>query len=177
MTRPTETATVPERKALRVLHVISGIDPRNGGPTAALLGLVRAQVRAGLRVAVASTWKDPDAHTSADRLREYGAEPHLIGPARGKLSRHPDLVATIDRLVGQADVVHTHAMWEEIQHQACRAAQRQGVPYVMTPHGMLDPWNMGKNVTGVPVRGQVHAEPVDRGVRFSHAGHPAAPAA
>jgi glycosyltransferase involved in cell wall biosynthesis len=137
-----------ERNALRVLHVISGIDPRNGGPTAALLGLVRAQVRAGLRVAVASTWKDPDAHTSADRLREYGAEPHLIGPARGKLSRHPDLVATVDRLVGQADVVHTHAMWEEIQHQACRSAQRQGVPYVMTPHGMLDPWNMGKNRWG-----------------------------
>jgi glycosyltransferase involved in cell wall biosynthesis len=33
-------------------------------------------------------------------------------------------------------------MWEQIQHLACRAAWRHGVPYVVTPHGMLDPWNM-----------------------------------
>jgi glycosyltransferase involved in cell wall biosynthesis len=36
-------------------------------------------------------------------------------------------------------------MWEEIQHQACRVAQRLTKPYVFTPHGMLDPWNMKKS--------------------------------
>ena len=40
---------------MRVLHVISSLDPKAGGPTAALLGLASAQVRAGLEVGVLAT--------------------------------------------------------------------------------------------------------------------------
>src|SRR5258706_15082785 len=32
---------------VRILHVISGIDPQNGGPTTVLLGLAAAQVAGG----------------------------------------------------------------------------------------------------------------------------------
>jgi glycosyltransferase involved in cell wall biosynthesis len=54
-------------------------------------------------------------------------------------------VRALDEEVARCDVVHIHAMWEEMQHQACRAAQRAAKPYVLTPHGMLDPWNMTKS--------------------------------
>jgi glycosyltransferase involved in cell wall biosynthesis len=64
------------------------------------------------------------------------------------MSRHPDLTATVDRLVGAADVVHVHAMWEQIQHEACRSAFARRVPFVVTPHGMLDPWNMSNTRLG-----------------------------
>jgi glycosyltransferase involved in cell wall biosynthesis len=33
-------------------------------------------------------------------------------------------------------------LWEEIQHVAARAAQQKGVPYVIAPQGMLDPWSL-----------------------------------
>jgi glycosyltransferase involved in cell wall biosynthesis len=46
--------------------------------------------------------------------------------------------------VARADVVHIHAVWEEIDHVAAKAAAARGTPYLMTPHGMLDPWNMSK---------------------------------
>jgi glycosyltransferase involved in cell wall biosynthesis len=127
---------------LRVLHAISGINPENGGPPIALAGLAAAQVRASLDVSIVSTWTtDPCPHVVADLQAEGIAVTH-IGPAKNPMSRHPDLPRVLDDLLARADVLHVHAMWEQIQHVACRVARRRAVPYVYTPHGMLDPWNM-----------------------------------
>lgn len=37
-------------------------------------------------------------------------------------------------------VVHIHGMWSPVGALAALAAVRHGVPYVVTPHGMLQPW-------------------------------------
>jgi glycosyltransferase involved in cell wall biosynthesis len=125
---------------MKVLHAISGLDPVNGGPTFALMGLAEAQVRAGLDVSIAVTWQTQRGNEEMDWLRARGVKVHAIGPARGKLSKYPELEKVVDDHVGAADVVHVHALWEDIQHFAARAAQRLGKPYVWTPHGMLSPW-------------------------------------
>src|SRR5437016_5289358 len=121
---------------MRVLHVISGLDPANGGPTFALEGLAKAQVREGLDVTVAATWQNQSGFPVAERMRQANVKVKLIGPAHGKLSRHPELTSAIRVAVGEADVLHIHALWEEIQHRAAREAQQRNVPYVVTPHGM-----------------------------------------
>src|SRR5687768_14073752 len=109
---------------MKVLHAISGIDPRNGGPTNALIGLAGAQVRAGMDVRVISTWQEKDAHRSAEKLESLGVGVRMVGQAHGKLSRHPALEKNLVAETTAADVVHVHAMWEEMQHQASRVAQR-----------------------------------------------------
>ena len=126
---------------MRVLHVISGIDPENGGPTFALVALAEAQVRAGLDVTVIATWQIKSGFPLADRMRAAGVKVNHIGPARGKLSTYPGLAGIVDDAVAKTDVVHVHALWEQIQHDAARSAMRRGVPYVITPHGMLAPWS------------------------------------
>jgi glycosyltransferase involved in cell wall biosynthesis len=129
---------------MRILHVISGLDPANGGPSFALEGFARALVREGLDISVAATWQNPSGFPLAERLRSGGVAVTLIGPARGKLSRHPQLPSIIRGAVADADIVHIHALWEDIQHFAARQAQRQRVPYVITPHGMLAPWSLSQ---------------------------------
>ena len=54
------------------------------------------------------------------------------------------MTAWLEQLARANDVVHIHGVWEEVQHRAARACQRLGVPYVMTPHGMLDPWSLAQ---------------------------------
>jgi glycosyltransferase involved in cell wall biosynthesis len=132
---------------LRVLHVISGLDPQNGGPTTALVGLAAAQVAAaaGLDVTVLATWKIRDGFPVADELRGRGVKVIHVGPAKGKLSSHPMLRHHATAAVAAADIVHVHGLFEDAQHHGARAAQRRGVPYVITPHGMLSPWNMSRN--------------------------------
>jgi glycosyltransferase involved in cell wall biosynthesis len=127
---------------LRVLHVISGIDPQFGGPSAALVGLSMAQADAGHEVTVLATWKDSPSDATAERLRKHGTQVRLVGPALGALSRHPALAAAVDESVATADVVHVHALWEDVQHLTARSAQRRGVPYVIRPCGMLTPWSL-----------------------------------
>lgn len=36
-----------------------------------------------------------------------------------------------------AYIFHTHGLWLHINHATCALARRRGVPYVITPHGML----------------------------------------
>ncbi len=38
------------------------------------------------------------------------------------------------------DLMHVHALFAYPTLAACTAARRRGVPYVLQPHGMLDPW-------------------------------------
>jgi glycosyltransferase involved in cell wall biosynthesis len=130
---------------MRVLHVISGIDPTLGGPSVALAGLAAAQVAEGLSVSVVTTWTEAATNRAAHPLREAGVEVHLIGPAKGKLSRHPDVKTVLRKLIPEAEVVHIHALWEEIQHQAAMISRSLDVPYIMRPCGMLDPWSLSQN--------------------------------
>jgi glycosyltransferase involved in cell wall biosynthesis len=130
---------------LRILHVISGLDPQNGGPTTALVGLAAAQVAIGMDVTVLATWKIRDGFPVADDLRSKGVNVVHVGPAKGKLSTHPMLRHHATASAAAADIVHIHGLFEDAQHHAARAAQRLRIPYVITPHGMLSPWNMSRN--------------------------------
>ncbi len=41
---------------------------------------------------------------------------------------------------GHIDVVHFHALWEPRHWWLSRRCRTLGVPYVVSPHGMLEPW-------------------------------------
>ena len=130
---------------MRVLHVIPSLDRESGGPTKALEGLAAAQVTCGLEVSVLSAFRGGPADTIADTLAAQGVAVQLIGPTRGRLQRHRTMRSIVESAVAQSDVVHIHAMWEEIQHQAARAARRRKIPYLIRPCGMLDPWSLGQS--------------------------------
>ena len=129
----------------RVLHVIPGLDAAQGGTVTALMSMAVFQARRGMSVTVAATWAGEQPPREAEeRLREAGAEVKLVGPARGPLLWHRDLAPALDALVAQADVVHAHGVWEEIQHRAAVLARRRRVPFVLSPHGMLDPYSLSQ---------------------------------
>jgi glycosyltransferase involved in cell wall biosynthesis len=130
---------------MRILHVISGIDAASGGTASALWGLAAGQAQAGLEVSVASSFRGAPPDGEVQQLRARGVQVHLIGPVYGKLMRCRGLASSLRPLVQACRVVHTHALWEEIQHRAAVLARRYGKPYVMSPHGMLDPWSLRQN--------------------------------
>src|SRR5205085_3548465 len=38
------------------------------------------------------------------------------------------------------DVLHLHGIWTDLSRVGTRWARRTGRPYLISPHGMLDPW-------------------------------------
>ncbi|MCC7145468.1 MAG: glycosyltransferase [Phycisphaeraceae bacterium] len=128
-----------------VLHVISGLDPRLGGPSRAMVGLLEAQIACGLSVSLLTTWTAAMNDLSlAHRLRQAGVTVRTVGPIRQPLGRHPELKPAVEELVRQADVVHIHALWESVQHFAARTAAQHHKPYLYRPCGMLDPWSLAQ---------------------------------
>ena len=130
---------------MKALHVTSGLAPVDGGPAFALAGLAPALVAAGVQTTVASTFRSPGDDQLCQLITDGGARLELIGPARGPLGRHPELYPRLDQLVRDADVVHIHALWEEIQHAAAALARRHAKPYIIRPCGMLDPWSLSQS--------------------------------
>ncbi|HVT91017.1 MAG TPA: glycosyltransferase [Tepidisphaeraceae bacterium] len=129
---------------MRVLHIISGIDPRGGGPAVALAGLAQAQKAAGLDVSVVSGWCAGENNTITESMAQAGINVRLVGPTTGRLGRHPKMVLTLAEEIPRADILHIHAIWLEIQHQASRLARKYDKPYVLRPCGMLDPWSLAQ---------------------------------
>ena len=130
---------------MRVLHVISSIDPRTGGTATAVLGLLEAQRRAGIDVSLIHTFgAHEDSAGAIKRLETMGIGVKSIGPATGRLGGHATLASALRAAVAATDVVHVHAVWEEIQFRACQIARKTGVKYVISPHGMMDSWSLAQ---------------------------------
>lgn len=41
-------------------------------------------------------------------------------------------------------LIHNHGLWSSISHRACATALRTGVPLIIQPHGMLEPWALSQ---------------------------------
>ena len=142
---------------MRILHVIHSVDPRSGGPSHALRGLVRAQVARGHRVTVVATTAqsaEPWSPTEDFRHR-IAVDPDLqhaqvtLLPAwgrRGLWSRYaytPQATAWLKTRLSARDdrpeVVHIHGVFSHLTAVAAQQARRYGMPYVLRPAGSFVP--------------------------------------
>jgi glycosyltransferase involved in cell wall biosynthesis len=54
-----------------------------------------------------------------------------------RVFRSPEMDRTLERTIGSFDIVHIHYVWVWPTVAAAAAARRHGVPYVLSPRGML----------------------------------------
>jgi glycosyltransferase involved in cell wall biosynthesis len=113
--------------AIRLLHVAHTLDPAAGGVAVVCTRLAAEQLRRGLDVRVLA--RHPPA-TVGGRLP----------PDRVTLSS----LGRIRDAVGWAECVHLHGVWDWILFRTALAARQAGRPYLVAPHGMLDPWSLGQ---------------------------------
>ena len=129
---------------MKILHVIETLSPRYGGPVSVLLALVAAQQRVGHEVTIATT----NAEHPRGVFRESGwgslaggavsvyYAPVQFAPLRG--SRQ--LATYLNGAVARFDIVHVHGLYRFPPTWAAWQTRRQRVPYVIRPHGALDPY-------------------------------------
>lgn len=124
---------------MRVVHAIGSLADRQGGPSAALVGLALAQFRQGLDVSVL-TGDHGDKGSRAHELEAFGI-PVTRTPAASWAERFSSRASSrVVSLVGAADILHVHGVWEHILFESAMAAKGAGKSYVIRPCGMLDTW-------------------------------------
>jgi glycosyltransferase involved in cell wall biosynthesis len=139
MSMPVTIAT----RRMRILIVVPTYYPavRYGGPIRCVHGLAMALARRGHDVQVYTTTMDgdKDLDVPSDRPVDLdGVKVHYFPvPALRRLFWSPEMGKRLRESVSEFDIVHLHAVFVWPLLAGARAAARAGVPYVMTPHGML----------------------------------------
>ncbi|HLS54425.1 MAG TPA: glycosyltransferase [Zeimonas sp.] len=129
---------------LSVIHVVPGLHPRSGGPSRTVVQLTDAlaiQPEVVVTLLSQSLVGEPAVPSKvADVDRRLAVS--CSSPALR-------LALPIRRELGRAfrsnrpAVVHSHGLWAPAGHWASRAARRHGIPLVIHPRGMLEPWALG----------------------------------
>ncbi len=129
---------------MKVLHVISSIDRRKGGPSAAVIGLANAQVQAGYQASIITTFtrEEDSSDDSRSPAEAKNAPITRVGPCRTPAVWHPQLSSALKFAIGGANIVHIHGVWESIHRLAAAIARNQAKPYIFQACGMLDPWSL-----------------------------------
>jgi len=130
---------------MHVIHVAAYFAPAfvYGGPPRSILGLCKALRLGGVDAEVITTnaggTGEPADASAAPRtfegipVRYFPlALPRWLWHARG-------LREALATEIPRADVVHIHGLWHLPGWHAARISRRAGVPYVISPRGMLEP--------------------------------------
>ena len=120
---------------MRILHVIRSANPAGGGPIEAVSRLATEHNRAGRRVEIV-TLDAPDAPCVAT----LPVPCYALGPVITKYGYTSRLVPWLRQHAASYDVVVVNGIWQYPSLAVWRACRRRDVPYVVFPHGMLDPW-------------------------------------
>lgn len=121
---------------LRVLHLISSLNPALGGPSEGLRQLAVGLASLGARPCIV-TLDAPEAPW----LALPDAQAVGLGPAwRGTFAYAPQLIPWLRRHAGEFDAAVVHGLWQFHGPAARLGLRAAGVPYFVFPHGMLDPW-------------------------------------
>lgn len=128
---------------MKILHVISSCGRELGGTSEVVPRLARAQKEIGHDVALAAFASDQLSH-EAERAQAAGVRFQLVD-----LCSHLPMLSTwgysaifaraIRPLVAEADIVHLHGLWQYPAFAAARLCWQLKKPYVVMPHGFLEP--------------------------------------
>ena len=133
---------------MRVLHVCGIYLPATewGGPTYAVANYAEALQAAGVECEVFTTTARGDRSLPPLEAgtRDVRGVPVTYFPAAAGHQSFiaPAMAAALARRVREFDLVHTHMLWAFPGIVASRIAHVRDVPYIVTPHGSLDPWSL-----------------------------------
>ncbi|MGH8647388.1 MAG: glycosyltransferase [Gammaproteobacteria bacterium] len=135
---------------MRITHVIGGLNPKAGGPPMVAMSLAAAQVGLGYSVQILS-YASPQDEPAIDRAMAHIPEKQkvrrLIVPMTSKWESllAPAARCHLATLCTEQQVFHLHGVWEPMLLAAASFAHRSGKPYVVMPHGMLDPYSLTRS--------------------------------
>lgn len=137
---------------MKVLFYTSSLSRSGGGVYSAAAGLAHALADQGIEVVAVGSG---GAHFEEDRpaWRSVTLEPH--GARDPGYGLHSQALTALRR--HEPDLVHIHGIWSASSIYGL-AATRRGVPTVVSPHGMLEPWILARR----PLVKRVHAALFER---------------
>lgn len=127
---------------MRILHVIATLDAASGGSAIACIEMADALARRGHDVDIMTTDFGHHGRSSPPHLSRPLACRILTFPVRfpHAWKRSPELARELKRHAGDYDLLVVHSLYLFHDMVASAAARKAGKPYIVAPHGLLDPY-------------------------------------
>ncbi len=119
---------------MKVIHIISSMGINSGGPTTCTYELIKGLIDQGINSNVLTYL--PDA---GDRLISDVDFIHTVVSPMEKRFGYSVAFKTALRSFTGMEIIHANGLWQYTSITAAKIAKRKGIPFVLSPHGMLYP--------------------------------------
>ena len=118
---------------MKVLFFITSISLKGGGPSRSVPMMAKGLSEAGVDVALLTFYSE-DMNTHALE----GSSVELITLKDGFVFSEIESMIRERRF----DVVQLQSIWSPVYHKMAKICRKLGMPYIVTPRGMLEPWSL-----------------------------------
>jgi glycosyltransferase involved in cell wall biosynthesis len=121
---------------IKSAHLTASVSRKAGGLFDAVLRLVQSQPQPGVALKVFGLW---DEFAEADSKKWSPVPVAAFKPSWPKvIGRSPEFLEELNAFA--PDISHTHGLWLYPSIAAKNYGRKNNWPYLVSPHGMLDPW-------------------------------------
>lgn len=132
--------------SFKVASVVSMFNAKSGGPpgTVALI----AQAGKGLWQSVLFATDHQESRGDTLLFDKFAGQVNVLPRQMLSATRGLAMMAGLDRSCGNGmrrvapDIVHIHGMWSPLLAAFAQHARCLRIPYIVSPHGMLEPWSL-----------------------------------
>ena len=138
-------------RMMNILHVIAGIDPISGGTTTALRNILLMESNLGINHEVLTINWGPSDPEILGMVPVYAAVPAF--PAR--YARSHDAIRWMRDNARRFDLCLIHGIWSWLPWKVAGILTGMKKPYIICPHGSLDPFDIRKKKYAKKILGAV----------------------
>lgn len=127
---------------MQILVTAAGIAPSTGGGRVGILGMCRGLAQRGHQVTLLTTNADESGVIDVPLgmpVDQEGVETYFYQAQLRNVFSFP-MAAALKRMVPQSDIVLIHSLYQFTSTIAAHYCRKNKVPYVLRPHGTLDPF-------------------------------------
>ncbi|WP_152286934.1 glycosyltransferase [Flavicella marina] len=123
---------------MKISNIVSSIDLESGGPSRSVTHLIKYLLA------------NKDCFVELHTLESDNPVIRSFEEVNARLSFYPSSLLGVskklkDKLINlDVDIFHGHGLWEMPVNQMSNIARKRGIPYIITPRGMLESWSLSQ---------------------------------
>ena len=126
-----------DQDKVRIVHVVGSINRKHGGPGEVVCNLSLFQSELGMNVSILTDDNDNNI------LNEIENDIDIYN--YNKSSFKENIKILLKDCSNETLIFNLHGVWELLLYRTAVMIMKHNIPYIITPHGMLDKWCLQQN--------------------------------